>query len=273
MLGCCLDNVRRLRPVIHNITNFVTANDVANAILACGGSPIMADDPREMADITSICSGLTINIGTINEKTEKSMFLAGKISNELGHIIVLDPVGAGASELRTDISKKILEEIHVDVIRGNLSEVMAIFSEDQKTNGVDANDADTINESTVNNIADLAKNFSKRFGGMLAITGEIDVVADKNQCYAIRNGRQEMSKVTGTGCMLSGIMAAFLAANTENKITAAAAATCMMGIAGEIGTGRMKNLDGNSVLRSYIIDALYNMDGESLDKMAKYEIL
>ena len=273
MLGCCLDNVRRLRPVIHNITNFVTANDVANAILACGGSPIMADDPREMADITSICSGLTINIGTINEKTEKSMFLAGKISNELGHIVVLDPVGAGASELRTDISKKILEEIHVDVIRGNLSEVMAIFSENQKTNGVDANDADAINESTVNNIADLAKNFSKQFGGILAITGKIDIVTDGDLLYIIHNGRPEMQKVTGTGCMLSGIMAAFLAANAENKITAAAASTCMMGIAGEIGVSKMKNLDGNSALRSYIIDALYNMDGKSLDKMAKYEIL
>jgi hydroxyethylthiazole kinase len=186
---------------------------------------------------------------------------------------VLDPVGAGASKLRTDISKKILEEIHVDVIRGNLSEVMAIFSENQKTNGVDANDADTINESTVNNIADLAKNFSKRFGGILAITGEIDIVTDGDLLYIIHNGRPEMQKVTGTGCMLSGMLTAFISANRGNEIVAAVAATCMMGIAGEIGVSRMEDLDGNSALRGYIIDALYNMDGKSLDKMARYEIL
>ena len=149
-------------------------------------------------------------IGTLNEQTEKSIFLAGKVSNELGHIVVFDPVGAGASTLRTNVSKKILEGIRVNVIRGNLSEVIAVFSENQKTNGVDANNDDNINESTLRNVANLAKSFAKHLGGILAITGEIDIVTDGDLCYIIHNGRPEMQKVTGTGCMLSGILTALL---------------------------------------------------------------
>ena len=100
MLGACLDNVRKNMPLVHNITNYVTVNDVANIILACGGSPIMSDEPEDVADITSICGGLNINIGTLNKRSIEGMFIAGNKANELGHILMLDPVGAGASALR-----------------------------------------------------------------------------------------------------------------------------------------------------------------------------
>ena len=108
---------------------------------------------------------------------------------------------------------------------------------------------------------------------MLSITGEIVVVADNNQFYAIHNGRKEMPKVIGTRCMLYRIMAAFFVTNAENKITVAAADTCIKWISGEIWVIRKKDLVGNSALRSYIIDALYNMDWKSLDKIGKYEMM
>ena len=123
-----LENVRAKCPLIHNITNYVTVNDCANIIIACGAAPIMADDRDEAAEITSLCGGLNINIGTLNSRTIASMFLAGKRANELGHPVVLDPVGAGASKLRTDTAIQLLEEVKFTVIRGNISEIKSLAS-------------------------------------------------------------------------------------------------------------------------------------------------
>ena len=138
MLGVCLDNVRKNAPLIHNITNYVTVNDVANVLLACGGSPIMSDDIQDVEDITAICGGLNINIGTLNQNTIPSMFAAGRKANALGHPVVLDPVGAGASALRTQTALKLLEEVKFTVIRGNISEIKALAAGAGTTRGVDA---------------------------------------------------------------------------------------------------------------------------------------
>ena len=123
MLGTYFNNVRKTAPLVHNITNYVTVNDVANMLLACGGSPIMSDEPKDVVDITSICGGLNINIGTLNERTIAGMFAAGKRANELNHPVLLDPVGAGASALRTDTAVQLMNEIKFAVIRGNISEI------------------------------------------------------------------------------------------------------------------------------------------------------
>ncbi|MBR3259001.1 MAG: hydroxyethylthiazole kinase [Eggerthellaceae bacterium] len=124
MLGTCLARVRETHPLIHNITNYVTVNDVANALLAAGASPIMADDIEDAPDITQICGGLTINIGTLNTRTIPGMFAAGRRANELGHPVVLDPVGAGASKIRTETSYRLLDEVRFAAIRGNISEIL-----------------------------------------------------------------------------------------------------------------------------------------------------
>ena len=126
MLGKCIDMVRKSVPLVHNITNYVTVNDVANVLLACGGSPIMSDEPDDVADITSICGGLNINIGTLNKRSIEAMFIAGNRAKELGHVILLDPVGAGASALRTDTAVKIMEELKPQIIRGNISEIKTL---------------------------------------------------------------------------------------------------------------------------------------------------
>lgn len=272
MLGTCIENVRKTVPLVHNITNYVTVNDVANVLLACGGSPIMSDEPKDVVDITAICGGLNINIGTLNVRTIEGMLVAGKKSNELGHPVLLDPVGAGASALRTDTAVQLIEEIKFDVIRGNISEIKTLALGSGTTKGVDADVADAVTEDNLDSAVAFAKDFAKKMECIVAITGAIDLVSDGEKCYVIRNGRPEMGKITGTGCQLSGMMTAFVVANPDAKLEAAAAAVCAMGLAGEIGFSRMQDGDGNSTYRNRIIDAIYNMDGETLNKGANYEV-
>ena len=149
MLGIYVDTVRKKSPLVHNITNYVTVNDVANILLACGGSPIMSDEPDDVEDITSICGGLNINIGTLNKRTIEGMFVAGKKAKELGHIVLLDPVGAGASRLRTETALKIMKEIKPDIIRGNISEIKTLVNGSGTTKGVDADVADAVTEDSL----------------------------------------------------------------------------------------------------------------------------
>lgn len=268
----CLENVRKNVPLVHNITNYVTVNDVANVLLACGGSPIMSDDIQDVEDITSICGGLNINIGTLNQNTIPSMFLAGKKANELGHVVLMDPVGAGASALRTQTALKLMEEVKFDVIRGNISEIKTLVLGSGSTKGVDADVADAVNEENLDQTVAFVKAFAKSTGSIIAVTGAIDLVADADTCYVIRNGRPEMGKITGTGCQLSGVITAYVTANPDDKLKAAATAVVLMGLAGEIGYANMLPTDGNSTYRNRIIDAIYNMDAETLEKGAKYEI-
>ena len=272
MIKKCLENVKKNVPLVHNITNYVTVNDVANVILACGGSPIMSDDEGDVADITSICGGLNINIGTLNKNTIPSMYLAGKRANELGHVVLLDPVGAGASKLRTDTAVGLMKEVKFDVIRGNISEIKTLAYGSGSTKGVDADVADAVTEDTLNNAVAFVKKLAAETKTIIAVTGAIDLVSDSEKCYVIRNGRPEMGKITGTGCQLSGMMTAYVTANPDSKLEAAAAAVMVMGLAGEIGYSHLKPYEGNSTYRNRIIDAVYNMDGDTLKNGAKYEI-
>ncbi len=272
VLKTTLENVRAKTPLVHNITNYVTVNDVANVLLAAGGSPIMSDDADDVEDITSICGGLNINIGTLNKNTIPSMFLAGKKANELGHIVLLDPVGAGASRLRTDTANRLMQEVRFDAVRGNISEIKTLCTGSGSTKGVDADAVDAVTEENLDDGVQLVKTFAQRAGCIIAVTGAIDLVSDGARCWCIRNGRAEMSRITGTGCQLSALMTAFLVANPDRKLEAAAAAVCMMGLAGEIGWANMQPGDGNSTYRNRIIDAIFNMTGDALEEGAKYEL-
>ena len=272
MFGEMLKNVRASCPLIHNITNYVTVNDCANVVLACGASPIMADDREEVAEITSLCAGLNLNIGTLNSRTIDSMLLAGKRANELGHPVVLDPVGAGASKLRTETALRLLNEVRFTVIRGNVSEIKVLASGSGSTKGVDADLADRVTEENLDEMLAFAKSFAAKTGAVVAITGAIDLVTDGKTACCVRNGHPMMSSVTGTGCQLSAMTAAFVTANPTQPLEATAAAVCTMGLAGEIAHGRLTKLDGNASYRNYIIDAIYNMTPEMLEKGARYEM-
>ena len=272
MFKTVFENVRANCPLIHNITNYVTVNDCANIVIACGASPIMADDKEEVAEITTICSGLNINIGTLNSRTIASMLIAGKKANELGHPVVLDPVGAGASRLRTNTALQLLDEVKFTIIRGNISEIKTLASGNGTTKGVDADVADKVTEENLNEVITFAKEFATKTGAIIAITGAIDIVADEKKAYCIRNGHPMMSAITGTGCQLSAMTAAFVAANPNHPLEATAAAVAAMGIAGENAHKRLSTLDGNSTYRNFIIVAIYHMAPGELEKGAKYEV-
>ena len=262
VLKTMLENVRAKTPLVHNITNYVTVNDVANVLLAAG----------DVEDITSICGGLNINIGTLNKNTIPSMFLAGRKANELGHIVLLDPVGAGASRLRTDTANRLMREVRFDAVRGNISEIKTLCTGSGTTKGVDADAVDAVTEANLDDGVALVKAFAKQTGCIIAVTGAIDLVSDGERCWCIRNGRPEMGLVTGTGCQLSALCAAFLAADPDRTVSALAAAVCAMGLAGEIAWGHMAPYDGNATYRNRIIDAVCHLDGETLSKGARYEL-
>ena len=197
-------NVRAKSPLVHNITNYVTVNDCANIVLACGASPIMADDAAEVEDITSLCAGLNLNIGTLNSRTIPSMLLAGHTANRLGRPVVLDPVGAGASHLRTETALRLLREVKFTVIRGNISEIRTLAAGSGTTKGVDADAADKVTDETLDKTVAFAKAFAARTGAVVAVTGAIDIVADGERAFCIRNGHPMMSAFGPDGGILCG---------------------------------------------------------------------
>lgn len=272
MLKTMMANVKKTRPLVHNITNYVTVNDCANILLACGGSPIMADDAEEVEEITAVCGGLNINIGTLNKRTIEAMLLAGKKANELGHPVVLDPVGAGASKLRTETALSLVKNVKFAVIRGNMSEIKTLAYGSGTTKGVDADVADSVSEENLDDAVVFAKGVAKKLKTVIAITGAIDIVTDGEKAYCIRNGHPMMSAVTGTGCQLSALTAAYVTANPDTPLEAAAAAVTVMGLAGEIAYNRLGEADGNSSYRNYIIDAVFRMSPEQLAEGARVEV-
>lgn len=272
MFGEISKNVRKKQPLIHNITNYVTVNDCANILLASGASPIMADDLGEVEEITSICGGLNINIGTLNKQTIPSMFAAGKKANEIGNPVILDPVGAGASGLRTKTAHELIEEVKFTVIRGNYSEIKTLAYGQGNTRGVDADISDSITKDNLDKVITFAKELASRVGGIIAITGPIDIIANEDKAFCTYNGNPMMSSITGTGCQLSSLITAYVAANVEKPLEATVAAVLSMGICGEKAFARLKDIDGNATYRNYIIDEIYNLTGAELERVARYEI-
>lgn len=267
-----LENVKTKTPLVHNITNYVTVNDCANILLACGGSPIMADDIDEVEEITSICSALVINIGTLNERTIASMIKSGKKANELNHPVILDPVGAGASKLRTETTFKLLNEVKFSVIRGNISEIKTIFLGSGSTKGVDADVSDRVTSENLDEVVAFAKKLSKKTNAAVTITGAIDIVANSEKAYIIKNGHPMMGKITGTGCMLTSIIGAFCGANYENILEASATALCAMGLCGELAFKKVEESDGGtSSFKMHLIDYMSKLNYQMLKDGAKIE--
>ena len=263
-----LNRLKNKKPLIHNITNYVTVNDCANILLAIGASPIMADDLKEAADITSIASALVINIGTLNERTIESMIESGKKANELNIPVVLDPVGTGASLFRNKTTKRILEEIKISVLRGNMSEIKFIAGLESETKGVDASESDLKSDSDEG--IRVAKSLAKRFNCTVAITGVCDIVSDGEKSVTIENGTKMLSNVTGTGCMTTALVGGYLGAceTKEDLFIAAISGIVSMGICGEIAEEKSGNI-GLGSFHMAIIDAVSNLDEEVLLNRSK----
>ena len=269
-----LDNLKRNTPLVHNITNYVTVNDCANVLLACNASPIMADDVREVEDITAICQALVINIGTLNERTIESMVKAGRKSNELNHPVILDPVGAGASRFRTETTFHLLSEVKFTVIRGNISEIKTVYAGSGNTKGVDADLSDEVTEENLIDTVKFAQHLSHKTRAIIVITGAIDIVVDQSKAYVIRNGHSSMSRITGTGCMLTALIGAFCAANEEQRMEAVAVAVSAMGICGELAYMKTQNTEGGtSSLKIHLLDYISKLTPELLEAHSKIELL
>ncbi|MFT8348089.1 hydroxyethylthiazole kinase [Clostridium saccharoperbutylacetonicum] len=264
-IGKLLEEVKNKKPLVHNITNYVTVNDCANILLALGASPIMADDIREAADITSTSSALVINIGTLNERTIEAMIASGKKANELNIPVVFDPVGAGASEFRNATTKRILEEVKVSVLRGNMSEIKFIAGLQATTKGVDASEAD-INAANEEG-AKVAEKLAIMLNCTVAITGATDIIADGKRIVILENGHKMLANVTGTGCMTTALVGAYCGAGTDYFL-AAVSGIISMGIAGEMAFEKAGQV-GTGSFHIAIIDAISNLNSEIIGKMAK----
>ncbi len=269
-----IDVLRETRPLVHCITNYVTVNDCANALLAVGGSPVMADDEAEAAEIAAIAGALVINIGTLNARTVKSMEIAGLEAARRGIPVVLDPVGVGASRLRTETALSLLGKIPFAVIRGNASEIRVLATGTGSTRGVDASAEDS---SSMAGIRKAAETFARKTGAVVAITGATDVVTDGARTFAVENGHPLMGEITGSGCMLSAVIGAYAgsaasAAGDARLLEATAAALCGMGLAGERAARKAKRL-GTGSFRAALIDALSGLDSRAVSRGMKIDAL
>lgn len=263
-LSARVDAVRAASPLVHCITNYVTVESCANAVLAIGASPIMSDEPEDVRDITAICGSLVINIGTLNRQTIAGMKEAGAAAAELGHPIVVDPVGAGASHLRTSVACELLDTLPVALVRGNMSEIKALAGSAATTQGVDVNPADAVAcEEDIAPAAAFARDFAAKAHCVVAITGPIDIVADEHRAFAVRNGSAMQGRITGSGCMLSAMCGAYAAcAGERGMLESALAAVVHMGVAGQTAQARLQDADGTGAFHCYLIDALSLLDGE-----------
>ncbi|HNX36082.1 MAG TPA: hydroxyethylthiazole kinase [Kiritimatiellia bacterium] len=267
-----LSDVRVKKPLVHNLTNYVTVNDCANALLAVGASPVMADDPDDVRDIAALADAVVINIGTLNARTIPSMFAAGKIAAARGRPVILDPVGAGASRRRTGTALELMREIPFAVIRGNVSEIKTLLGGSGATRGVDASDGDLSADGLAGTAA-AAKALADRTGAIVAVTGATDILTDGVQTLAVNNGHPLMSRITGSGCMLSAVTGAFCGAAQGRMLMAVAAALCTLGLAGEQAAARtLKEKAGTGSFRTYLIDCLSLMDEATLAGGMKIEL-
>jgi len=253
------DNLYKIRtqhPLVHNITNFVVMNSSANILLAQGAMPVMAHAINEVEDMVSLANALVLNIGTLTDEWVCSMIKAGKMANEKSIPVVLDPVGAGATPLRTEKAKEILQEVKITVLRGNASEINALVESGGKTRGVDS-------IHLADEVLTRALSLIDKYHFVVAISGETDIITDGNRTIRIANGSPLMQKVTGTGCGLSATVGAFLGVE-KNPLIATVSAFGFYNIAGEIA--EKKSL-GPGSFNVALLDALAKISKEELKNL------
>ncbi|CAB1065024.1 Hydroxyethylthiazole kinase (EC [Olavius sp. associated proteobacterium Delta 1] len=252
--------LREKKPLIHNITNYVVMNYTANALLAMGASPVMAHAQNEVEDMVSFAGALVLNIGTLTDDWIASMVKAGIKASALQTPIILDPVGSGATPLRTQSAKRIIDQTKISVIRGNASEILSLRHADSKTKGVDS-------VHSVDEAADTARILAEELQTTLAITGPVDLITDGQRVVRVSNGHPLMGYVTGTGCTATTAIGAFLAVDSD-PVSATATALAFFGLAGEVA-GQSASAPGSFMIQ--MLDALYTITPDELRKGCKIE--
>ena len=255
--GADLALIRERKPLVHQITNFVVMNETANATLAIGALPVMAHAPQEVEEMASAASALVLNIGTLSDEWIEAMIAAGLAANAAGVPVVLDPVGAGATEYRTDTCRRLLDVLELAVVRGNSAEIATLAGRPAEIRGVEAIGA--------NGGPDLAREAARSLGCVVAVTGPVDHVSDGETVNSVANGHELMATVTGTGCMSTAITGCFLGVQ-PHALTAATGALVAFGVAGEDAAESAK---GPGSFHVALYDALYALDPETLDSRAR----
>ena len=271
-------NVHEITPLTHCITNFVTVNDCANAALAVGGSPIMADDSEEVAEIVDIANVLVVNIGKLDEGQIDAIRASCEHANKIKKPIVLDPVGAGISGLRNRITKEVVENYKLAAVRGNMSEIKAIaklinldiMNTDKKESagkGVDVAENDIISKDNLDVNGLIVKELAKELDTVVVASGPIDIISDGKDTFGLENGDEMMPLITGSGCMLSTIIGSYIGAN--DPLTGAITASALMTIAGENAAEYVRNNNlGTGSFRTFLIDNLYKVDAPEISAKA-----
>lgn len=268
--GAALEQVRQRAPLVDCITNFVTVNDCANILLAVGGSPTMASDLREVHETAAAADALVCNLGAVDKVD--SMIRGGQAANRAGKPVVLDPVGAGNTTLRRTESARLLQNVHFAIIRGNASEIRALAQHHAAGSGVDVSKADQITEKTLPSAVASARALAQQTGAVVAVSGPVDILTDGQQTLLLRNGCATMSRITGSGCMLTALMGAFCGALPDQSFAAACAAAAAMGVAGEQAEARrLQYGTGNATFRTDLIDAVFNLTPAQLDAAVQWE--
>ncbi len=256
--GELLARLRQQRPLIHYITNLVVTNFTANATLAMGAAPVMAHAPEEVAEMARAARALVLNIGTLDERQVASMLLAGQAANAAGVPVVLDPVGAGATRLRTETALRLLTELRVAVLRGNAGELGVLAGLGGEVSGVDAGSAGAGGQA-------VAEACARRFGGIAVATGAVDYASDGRRTLAVHNGHPWLTLVTGTGCVVTGVVAAFVAV-ADDPLLGAAGALAYYGLAAERAAARSQ---GPGSFQVAFLDELHRLAPQEVEAGAR----
>jgi len=255
-----IKKIRKQAPVVHNITNYVVMNSTANALLAIGASPVMAHAKEEVEEMVNISSALVINIGTLSEQWIYSMFKAVNRARKRGIPVILDPVGAGATTYRTKTARELISSEPPTIIRGNASEIAALYDDKSKTKGVDS-------AASSDEAIEIAQKLSESHKCVICVSGATDYIVSKEKVMKIKNGHPLMAKVTGLGCTASALCGAFAAVEND-PFAATAKAMAVMGIAGEKAAG---DVTGPGSLQIRFLDILYCLSENDINKHLKIE--
>lgn len=256
-----LVKVREEKPLIHHLTNFVTANDSANITLAIGASPVMANDPLEVEEMALKASALVINIGTLNHQALDGIITAGLTAKEQRIPVILDPVGVGGTSARTKAARRLIETVMPDVIRGNLAEIQALTGQSGGIRGVDSTACETGSERAAVSVA-------KTLGCVVALTGRTDIITDGNWVCRIDNDSSLLTSITGAGCMATSLVGSCCAVSGSHFF-GAAAGIVVMGVAGELAAKSLAVGEGVGTFRARLFDAVYTVTPDLIIEYSK----
>lgn len=273
-----LTQIKTKNPLTHCITNSVTINDCANAVLAIGGSPFMAEDAEELEEVVTIADVLVINIGKLSKEQINSMNISAKVANDTNTPIVLDPVGVGVTQLRNKTTLDLINNYKITAIRGNISEIKAIakligvIDENNAAKGVDVNVDDMITEENLQANGEIIKEVALKLDTTILASGPIDILSDGETTIAIDNGDDMMPLITGSGCMLSSIVGSCVGGS--GPLEGSLVAILAMNLAGEKARAKVDEKDeGTGSFRAYLIDYLYKTNADSLVNESNIKIL